>query len=88
MTTITAEAFAMNLERYLKEALKRGIQITTGGRTLRVEKVDEPLTENGMTEREEQELLKAIQEGEADYEAGRYTTIRSTEELHSFLDSL
>ncbi len=29
MTTITAEAFAKNVERYLKEALQRGLRIVT-----------------------------------------------------------
>lgn len=89
MTTITAEELGKSLTDKITEALKKGaLFITAGGRTLRVEEVDEPLTENGLTELEERALLKAIKEGEADYEAGRYTTVRNREELQSFLDSL
>ena len=88
MTTITAEAFAMNIERYLKQAIKHGLQVVTAdGHTLRVA-LSEPRTENGMTEQEEQQLLDSIQQAEADLQAGRYTSLRTKEELTTFLDSL
>ena len=88
MTTITAEAFAMNIERYLKQAIKHGLQVVTAdGHTLRVA-LSAPLTANGMTEQQEQLLLDSIQEAEADLQAGRYTTLRTQEELTTFLDSL
>jgi len=62
MTTITAEAFAMNVERYLKQAIKHGLRvITPEGHMLLVE-ASEPLTANGMTEAEELALLKAYRQ--------------------------
>ena len=78
----------MNIERYLKQAIKHGLQVVTAdGHTLRVA-LSEPRTENGMTEQQEQQLLDSIQEAEADLQAGRYTTLRTQEELTTFLDSL
>lgn len=78
----------MNIERYLKQAIKHGLQVVTAdGYTLRVA-LSEPLTANGMTEQQEQLLLDSIQEAEADLQAGRYTTLRTQEELTTFLDSL
>ena len=88
MTTITAEAFAMNVERYLKQAIKHGLWvITPEGHILLVE-ASEPLTANGMTEAEELALLKAVQEGEEDVKAGRVHAKRSTESVHEFMDRL
>ena len=88
MTTITAEAFAMNVERYLKQAIKYGLRvITPEGHILLVE-ASEPLTANGMTEAEELALLKAVQEGEEDVKAGRVNAKRSTESVHEFMDRL
>ena len=88
MTTITAEAFAMNVERYLKQAIKHGLRvITPEGHILLVE-ASEPLTANGMTEAEELALLKAVQEGEEDVNAGRVHTKRSTESVHEFMDRI
>ncbi len=78
----------MNIERYLKQAIKHGLQVVTAdGHTLRVA-LSEPRTENGMTEQEEQQLLDSIQQAEADLQAGRYTSLRTKEELTTFLDSL
>lgn len=90
MTTITAEALGLNLTitDELKQALKKGaLFITTGGTTLRVEEV-EPLTENGMTEAQERELLKRWKQAEADVKAGRCVTFTTKEEMLAHLESL
>ena len=88
MTTITAEAFAKNVERYLKEALQRGLRIVTSeGQMLHIGQA-EALTENGLTPYEEEMLQRSIEAGEEDLRAGRYTSVRTPEELQAFLDTL
>ena len=70
MTTITAEAFAKNVERYLKEALQRGLRIVTSeGQMLHIGQA-EALTENGLTPHEEEMLQRSIEAGEEDLRAG------------------
>ena len=88
MTTITAEAFVKNVERYLKEALQRGLRIVTSeGKTLHIGQA-EALTENGLTPYEEEMLQRSIEAGEEDLRAGHYTSVRTPEELQAFLDAL
>ena len=88
MTTITAEAFVKNVERYLKEALQQGLRIVTSeGKTLHIGQA-EALTENGLTPYEEEMLQRSIEAGEEDLRAGHYTSVRTPEELQAFLDAL
>ena len=88
MTTITAEAFAKNVERYLKEALQRGLRIVTSeGQMLHIGQA-EALNENGLTPHEEEMLQRSIEAGEEDLRAGSYTSVHTPEELQAFLDAL
>ena len=48
----------------------------------------EALTENGLTPHEEEMLQRSIEAGEEDLRAGRYTSVRTPEELQAFLDTL
>ena len=48
----------------------------------------EALTENGLTPHEEEMLQRSIEAGEEDLRAGRYTSVRTPEELQAFLDAL
>lgn len=88
MITISALEFAMNLERYLDEALKQGVQITFGERILLLEEIEEPLTENGLTEREEEALKARWNKVRQDQKEGRLHRTDSSLEIEAFLDHL
>lgn len=89
MTTITAEELGERLTDKIIEAIKKGdLFITAGGRTLRVVEVEEPLTENGLTEREEEELKERWTKAQKDQEAGGLTRTNTPQEITALLESL
>lgn len=89
MTTITAEELGERLTDKIIEAIKKGdLFITAGGRTLRVVEVEEPLTENGLTEREEEELKERWTKARKDQEAGGLTRTNTPQEITALLKSL
>lgn len=84
MVTITAEQFAMNTERYLKEAFKHGIKVITSEGILSIPQ-GEKLTENGFTEAQESEILAIMDEARKQIARGEGTVLRSPEEIERYL---
>lgn len=81
MTTITAETFAMNLEHYFKEAVKRGLRVVTPeGRIFSIEEVDCTYSE--------EELKARWDKAHSDQQEGKLQRTSTPEELSALLASL